>query len=206
MSGGWQEKMLEEACQFTNGLWKGKKPPYVSIGVIRNTNFTKDGTLDYSDIAQLDVEAKQFEKRRLQFGDIILEKSGGGPKQPVGRVVLFDKHYGDFSFSNFTSALRVRNPDELDFRFLHKFLHWVYVSGVTEEMQSHSTGIRNLDGGAYKSIQIRYPSLAEQQRIVGRLDETFGCIASAKSNAEKKLAALEALKKSMLHEAFSGAV
>lgn len=166
MKAGWRAKTLEETCLFLNGLWKGEEPPFVNIGVIRNTNFTKEGTLDDSDIAYLDVEARKFEKRRLQFGDIILEKSGGGPKQPVGRVVLFDKAEGDFSFSNFTSALRVHNPDELNFRFLHKFLYWTYVSGITEKMQSHSTGIRNLNGDAYKAIKITFPPLPEQQRIV----------------------------------------
>ena len=95
MKSGWKTKTLEEACQFSNGLWKGEKPPFVNVGVIRNTNFTREGALDDSDIAYLDIEAKKFEKRRLQFGDIILEKSGGGPKQPVGRVALFDKAEGD---------------------------------------------------------------------------------------------------------------
>src|SRR5450755_2809392 len=161
----WKKRALAEVCQFSNGLWKGEKPPFVNVGVIRNTNFTKEGTLDDSDIAYLDVEAKKLEKRRLQFGDIILEKSGGGPKQPVGRVVLFDKHEGDFSFSNFTAALRVLDANDLDFRFLHKFLHWLYLSGTTEGMQSHSTGIRNLDGDAYKAIKISVPPLPKQQRI-----------------------------------------
>ena len=36
-------------------------------------------------VAYLDVEEKQLAKRRLEAGDIILERSGGGPKQPVGR-------------------------------------------------------------------------------------------------------------------------
>lgn len=187
MKAGWQIKTLEEACEFSNGLWKGGKKPFVNVGVIRNTNFTKEGALDVSDIAYLDVEIKKFEKRRLQFGDIILEKSGGGPKQPVGRVVLFDKGDGLFSFSNFTSAIRVKNPNELDFRFLHKQLFWTYLSGVTEGMQSHSTGIRNLDGKAYKAIQIAIPPLPEQQRIVAILDEAFEGIATAKANAEKNL-------------------
>ena len=203
MKKGWQTKTLEEACQFSNGLWKGEKPPFVNVGVIRNTNFTKDGTLDDSDIAYLDVEAKKLEKRRLQFGDIILEKSGGGPKQPVGRVALFDKDEGDFSFSNFTAALRVLEPDDLDFRFLHKFLHWTYVSGVTEGMQSNSTGIRNLDGDAYKAIEITYPPLAEQQRIVGLLDEAFEGLATAKANAEKNLHNARALFESHLQSVFT---
>ena len=188
MKEGWQTKNIDEVCEFSNGLWKGEKPPFVRIGVIRNTNFTKQGTLDDSDIAYLDVEAKKFEKRRLRLGDIILEKSGGGPKQPVGRVILFDKADGDFSFSNFTSSLRVRDPHKLYFRFLHKFLHWTYLSGVTEGMQSHSTGIRNLDGDAYKAIEINFPPLPEQKRIVAILDEALEGIDRAIANTEKNLA------------------
>jgi type I restriction enzyme, S subunit len=184
---GWQVAPLGEVTQFINGLWKGEEPPFVHVGVIRNTNFTREGDLDDSDIAYLDVEAKKFQKRRLQFGDLILEKSGGGPKQPVGRVVLFDKTEGDFSFSNFTAAIRVVDPTALDARFLHKYLHWVYVSGRTEAMQSHSTGIRNLNGDAYKAIKVAYPSLTEQRRIVAILDEAFEAIATAKANAEKNL-------------------
>ena len=199
----WNCQSLGEACQFSNGLWKGEKPPFVHVGVIRNTNFTKDGWLDDSDIAYLDVEAKKLEKRSLQFGDIILEKSGGGPKQPVGRVVLFDKTEGVFSFSNFTAALRVRDPLSLDFKFLHKLLHWIYVSGTTEGMQSHSTGIRNLDGDAYKAIKIKYPPLAEQQRIVAILDEAFDGIATAKANAEKNLQNAHAIFESHLQSVFS---
>ena len=199
MKAGWKKKTLDEACCFSNGLWKGNKAPFVNVGVIRNTNFTKEGTLDDSDIAYLDVELKKFEKRRLRFGDIILEKSGGGPKQPVGRVALFDKTEGEFSFSNFTSAIRVRDNQELDFRFLHNFLYWTYISGVTEGMQSHSTGIRNLDGNAYKGIKIAFPPLPEQQRIVGILDQAFAGIATAKANAEKNLQNARALFESHLN-------
>ncbi len=172
------------------------------VGVIRNTNFTKDGTLDDSDIAFIEVEAKKFEKRKLSPGDIILEKSGGGPKQPVGRVVLFDKSEGDYSFSNFTAAIRVKSASEVDSRFLQKFLHWTYLSGVTEGMQSNSTGIRNLDGDKYKAIQISYPGIEEQRRIVTLLDEAFADIATAKANAEKNLQNARTLFSSYLQSGY----
>lgn len=203
MKNRWKTRTLEEVCHFSNGLWKGENPPFVEVGVIRNTNFTKEGALDDSDIAYLAVEAKKLEKRRLQFGDIILEKSGGGPRQPVGRVALFDKTEGVFSFSNFTAALRVRDPHELDFCFVHKYLHWIYLSGVTEGMQSHSTGIRNLDGDAYKAIPITYPALPEQRRLVGILAEAFAGIATAKANAEKNLQNAHALFESHLQKVFT---
>ena len=159
--------------------------------------------MDESDIAYLDVEVKKFEKRRLKFGDVILEKSGGGPKQPVGRVALFVKTASDFSFSNFTAALRVREPQNLDFRFLHKFLHWTYLSGVTEGMQSNSTGIRNLDGNAYKAVEISFPDLAEQKHIVAILDEAFEGIATAVENTEKNLANARELFETSLQAVFA---
>jgi len=35
MTAQWQVKRLEEVCHFSNGLWKGEKPPFVNVGVIR---------------------------------------------------------------------------------------------------------------------------------------------------------------------------
>lgn len=187
MRGGWEIKSLEDVCDFGNGLWTGKKPPFIKVSVIRNTNFSKEGKLDDADIVSLDVEQSQFSKRKLEYGDIILEKSGGGPKQPVGRVIIFDKRKGDYSFSNFTSQIRVKNKNEIDFNYLHRFLFFEYISGATEQMQSHSTGIRNLKFDEYKQIKISFPSLPEQQRIVSLLDEAFAAIAKAKANAEQNL-------------------
>lgn len=199
MKNNWQTKKLGEVCDFHNGLWKGKEPPYIEVGVIRNTNFTKDGELDDADIAYLDVEKKQFEKRKLFYGDIILEKSGGGPKQPVGRVIIFDKKEGDFSFSNFTSVIRIKRKDQVDFKYLHKYLFFSYISGVTETMQSHSTGIRNLDFKLYKEIKIPLPPFPVQHRIVKILDEVFDRVAKAKDNAEKNLQNARELFESYLH-------
>jgi len=187
MKEGWEIKKLGEVCEFGNGLWSGKKPPFQKVGVIRNTNFTKDGKLDDKDIVYLDVEASQFAKRKLKYGDIILEKSGGGPKQPVGRVVIFDKYDGDYSFSNFTSVIRINDPKTIEFAYLHRFLHFAYVSGATETMQSHSTGIRNLKFEDYKNIPIPLPPLPEQLHIASILDKAFAAIDKAKANAEQNL-------------------
>lgn len=187
MKAGWTAKPIEEVCTFYNGLWTGKKPPYVTACVFRNTDFGHDGQLKDSEVAVLEVEAKQLAKRRLQYGDIILEKSGGGPKQAVGRVAFFDKTEGVHSFSNFTSAIRVNDAEQLIPQYLLKFLFWTYLSGVTEGMQSHSTGIRNLNGDAYKQIKVPLPPLEEQRRIVAVLDKAFAGIATATANAQKNL-------------------
>ena len=97
----------------------------VLVGVIRNANFTKDFTLNTSNIEYLDVEERQYKSRKLEKGDLIVEKSGGSEKQPVGRTILFDLE-GDFSVSNFTSILRLKDKNAILPAFLYKYLLFVY--------------------------------------------------------------------------------
>ncbi len=196
-----KEKLIN-LCTFIGGLWTGKKPPYLNVGVLRNTNFLKDGTLSFEDIAQLDVEEKQFKTRQLIYGDIILEKSGGGPKQPVGRVAVFDKTEDLYSFSNFTSALRIKNPEELNFYYLHFFLHNLYISGVTEKLQTNSTGIRNLQMDMYKAIEVPIIPMNEQLELVKKINYMNAELDIAIDATETKLSELRLLKKVALKNSF----
>lgn len=183
-----------------NGLWKGKKEPFTEAGVIRNTNFTPSGVIDYSNVAYLDVEEKQLSKRRLEAGDIILERSGGGPKQPVGRVVFFDREDGAFSFSNFTSAIRVKNKDTFDPRFVFYGLMELYQSGQTEDIQRRTTGIRNLDFAAYKE-RARLPRipLPEQKKISFILSTVQRAIEAQ----DRIIQTTTELKKALMHKLFT---
>ena len=51
----------------------------------------------------------EVEGRYLKDGDILIEKSGGGEKMPVGRAVLFDLGMQDVMYANFMEKLSVRN-------------------------------------------------------------------------------------------------
>ena len=166
-------KNLDELCEFKNGLWRGKKGPFKPIRILRNTNFSDDGRFNFMDVAMHEVEIKQLESRALEYGDILLERSGGGPKQPVGRVALFDirDDKGEYSFSNFTTRIRVKDKEELNEKFLWRFLYYFYTNGETAKMQKQTHGIRNLDFSEYKQIKVPLPNLSEQNRIVDILEK-----------------------------------
>lgn len=183
-----------------NGLWIGKKPPFIAAGVIRNTNFSQFGEIDFSKIAWLEVEEKQLSKRQLLYGDIVIEKSGGGPKQPVGRVVLFDKRDGIFSLSNFTSAIRVKDHEIFDPRYVLYNLLEFYQSGKTEVLQSHTTGIRNLNFSSYLDI-VSLPkiSISDQHNICWYLD----MLKKAIEQQERLIALTQELKSAMMHKLFT---
>ena len=76
---------------------------------------------------------------------------------------LFAKKYLPYYFETFTAY------DQLD----------KYITGAT--------GIIHISNSGIKNLQIRLPSLSEQQHIVAILDEAFAAIAKAKANAEQNL-------------------
>lgn len=184
-------------CQ--NGLWRGKKGPFITAHVIRNTNFTSIGKIDFSDIATLEVEQKQFEKRKLNRGDIIIERSGGGPKQPVGRVVYFADDLEPYSFSNFTSRIRVLDTKTFNPKFIFFVLMSFYQEGRTESLQAKTTGIRNLDFNKYKElVSIPLLNLSEQEKIA----EVLTKIQNAVENQEKLVKNLKELKSATMAKLF----
>lgn len=195
-------KKLGEICDFQNGLWTAKKKPSKVARVLRNTNFRNGGHFDFSDVADIEVEEKQLASRLLQLSDLLLERSGGGPTQPVGRVMYFDDN-GEFSFSNFTTRMRVKNPRKVDSLYLWRYLNYLYDSGITEKLQKQTTGIRNLIFSDYKQIEIPLPPVGEQKRIVARIEKAFAKIDEVtRLRAESETLAAELLP-SALHEIFS---
>ena len=152
--------------QLVGGLWKGERAPLKPAKVLRATNFGGDGLLDFDDVVGLEVEARHFGERELIRGDIVVERSGGGPKQPVGRVALFvppdDSPY--FS-SNFTTTLRVRDRNTFDPDYVALYLHALYLDGATETLQRATTGIRNLDWREYLRFEIPVLPLDQQKAL-----------------------------------------
>ena len=165
----WPLLPLTEIAEFRSGLWKSEKEPLRTVKILRNTNFAKGGFLDLSDVAEHPVEERQLESRLLRHGDILLEKSGGGPTQPVGRVALFALKDCEYSYSNFTARIRVVN-EKADPLFVWLMLNAIYQRGGTEGLQKQTSGIRNLDNPAYQALKIPLPPLEVQHQIVAEIE------------------------------------
>ena len=169
----WSTTTLKDLCESINGLWKGKKEPFIHVGVIRNANFTKDFKLDYSNIEYIDVEQRTFAKRHLMNGDLIVEKSGGSDNNPVGRTILYEGESGVFSFSNFTMVLRIKHSNTILNKFLYYYVLAIYQKGAMRLMQTQTTGLHNLILDKFLSMPIHIPSYSEQERIVDRIETIF---------------------------------
>lgn len=152
-----------------SGVW-GPEDPAGGVSVLRSTNMRNDGTIDFANLALRAVPSDKRKAKLLKTGDIILENSGGGPKQPVGRVCFFAGDHRDHVAGNFCRRLRANHNLVLP-RFLFWRLFYLHSVGETERFQTQTIGIRNLQFRLYAQQEIELPSISEQRRIIEILDQ-----------------------------------
>lgn len=144
---------------------------YSVCNVIRNKNFNNVYNIDYEDIAQRKILNTKKEKILLKKGDILIEKSGGSPKQPVGRVAYIDKDIDNYVFSNFLQCIRI-NSELCDPEYLFIYLRTIYKLNYMKYIQSQTTGIINLLMDDFLNIPIIILKDKDAQReIVDKYNE-----------------------------------
>ena len=92
-----------------------------------------------------------------------------------------------------------------DKSILYRFLYFQMLKSLKKfKAQSVGAGTKFLKLGMIKNLEISLPSLCDQQRIVSNMDSVREETQRLESIYHRKLTALEALKNSLLHHAFSG--
>ena len=138
-------------------------------------------------------------KLKLLKGDIVIEKSGGGDKTPVGRTVIFDKDYVAL-FANFMDRLRCC-------AFVYpKFMQYIFVTfyknQYTRNYIKQTTGIQNLDLSLMLNREhVPMPPIEEQKAIAGFLDKKCGEVDALIADIQQEIETLEQYKRSVITEA-----
>lgn len=143
--------------------------------VIRATEFDNDFNLrlDNSRVKYRLISRAKLKKLDIQPNDFLLEKSGGSPDQPVGRIALLDKEIflqDNICYSNFIHKFRVDTNRVLP-EYLFCFLKLIHNIKLTDAMQSQTNGIRNLIMREYWNQSIPLPDLGEQRKIAAKYTE-----------------------------------
>lgn len=134
---------------------------------------------------------KDINDMLLKKGDIVIEKSGGGEKTPVGRTVIFDKEY-KACFSNFMCSLTIKKR-LANSKYVEYYFKSLYGCNVTPYYINQTTGIQNLQlHDMLSNEKIFLPPLSEQQKIADFLDEKVKEIDNA---IEKTKETIELYKK-----------
>lgn len=154
-------------ARSASGDW-GDERGEMSVQVLRSTNFTADRTLDFTDVARRWFSAERASRFDVRAGDFLLERSGGGPSQPVGRLVRVAADLDGFWYSNFVQLLRIHDGEMVP-DFVGWCLFELHRSGTIERLQHQTTQMRNLDFRDYLEMRLPRPPLDAQARIAARI-------------------------------------
>nr|WP_321981832.1 restriction endonuclease subunit S [uncultured Cohaesibacter sp.] len=169
---GWKRCPLKFMAENPkNGAW-GEEAGQGEVDAIcvRVADFNWERlSLDLSNPTIRSFKESQIEKLSLQTDDIVLEKSGGGEKTPVGRVVRFEGSDRAVT-SNFVA--RVRPTKSTDSGFLLYMLAAQYMSRFSIQFVKQNTGIQNLDDTSLFRSDVWVPDLPTQKRIAAFLDRS----------------------------------
>ena len=164
-------KLIEITGKAISGEWGIEDADGSGIPVLRTTNFTNEGIVNYENIVTRKISKKNIDKKYLIQGDIIIEKSGGSDKQPVGRVVFFEGLERKYLFNNFTGLLRIKDRDKWEPKYVFYSLYSNYRKGGTKAFENKTTGLHNLKTDDYISkFNIKDTAIEEQRSICRKLD------------------------------------
>ena len=154
--------------------------------------------LKFDNITYRNVLPEQANEKLLSKGDLLLEKSGGGEKMPVGRVVLVNSPQRAVC-SNFIQALSVNKKQSA--RFVLYLFHSIYSNRINTLFFNQTTGIQNLKTAHYLAQEIFLPPYSEQEAIAAYLDKECEKIGRKIELLERKADAYSRLRRSLINRA-----
>jgi type I restriction enzyme S subunit len=200
MTKGWQTKKLGEVCSLLN---RGVSPAYVEAGgvCVLNQKCIRNHEVCYEPSRRHDSKAKKVSAERfIQIGDVLVNSTGTGT---LGRVAqVRDEPKEATTVDSHVTIVRPK-PGLFYLEFFGYMM--VVIEDAIKEAGEGCGGQTELARSVLaERFFVSYPdSLAEQQRIVGLLDEAFAGLASAKANAETNLHNARALFESHLNAVFT---
>ena len=195
MKKGWQTKTLADVSVINYGYTESANSEPVGPRFLRITDI-QDDHVEWDSVPYCKIAPSDLPKYRLASGDIVFARTGA----TTGKSFLVDEP-PESVFASYLIRLRL-----LDKNLAPEFVALFFqTAGYWQSIKEGSAGSAQGGFNASKlgALSIPFPPLAEQQRIVGLLDEAFEGIATAKANAEKNLQNARALFESHLQAVFS---
>lgn len=196
MKAGWEYKALGDVCDVIGGGTPAKD----------NEQFYLNGTILWATVRDMksdiiadtefkitDAAVNASSTNIIPKGNIVIATRVG-----LGKACLLAR---DTAINQDLKGIIPKNPSKLLVGYLFQ---WFKNNAQVIIDEGTGATVQGVKLPFIKSLILPIPPIEEQHRIVGILDDAFGNIAIAKSNAKKKLFSLDKLEKSLLDQAFTG--
>lgn len=158
-----------------------------------------DANINYEKTGFSNLDEKQQEKAALVKGDILFSHINSPIH--VGKTAIYD---GSEPLYHGINLLRLRTIGDVDSSYFNRFLISLFWGGYWKRTAKQSVKQASVNQTDIKIVPFSYPPLAEQKRIVAKLDAAFAEIDKAEEFSKSKIANCSALKSSILAQELKG--
>lgn len=163
---------------------------------LRNIN-VRWFSFDLSDLLDMKIEEKEFEKYTICKNDLVICE-GGEP----GRCAVWEKDETIF----YQKALhRVRFTIKAEPRFYMYYLWYITQSGSINKFYT-GTGIKHLTGQSLEKIPVPVTDIGEQKRLLELIEMHLSVCDNIEKTVDAALAQADAMRQSILKQAFEGKI
>ncbi|MER5494850.1 restriction endonuclease subunit S [Streptomyces sp. NPDC002490] len=141
------------------------------------------GTLDLSDVLEMDFNPSERETFGLRYGDVLVSE-GSASETAVGMPAMWrDELTAPVCFQN--TLLRYRAIEGVSIpAFVKHWCLWAYESGQFRDVAG-GTNIKHIGSRRAVQMLVRLPSVAEQERIATELDSISEAVAATRTESAR---------------------
>ena len=194
---------LDEIADITGGITKGRdlsKQETVYLPYLRVAN-VQNGYLDLSQMKTIEVKTNEVEKYLLQVGDVLYTE--GGDRDKLGRGTVWKGEISNCVHQNHVFRARLdqtrARPQYVAYWSMSAFArNYFYAKG------KQSVNLASINKTVLSALTIPLPSIAEQNKVIQEIESRLSVCESIEKAVDTALQQAEAMRQSILKQAFEG--
>lgn len=173
-----------------------------SVGVYRIPNINHvTGQISQLDMKYAEFSNNELAQIRLKYGDILIIRSNGSASL-VGRAAFVREIDINGTFAGYLMRLRVKNTTSLLPKFLLFFLQSHEARVYIETKAKSTSGVHNINSTEISNLKIPAFGIDDQRKIVATIESRLSVCDSIEQTVDTALQQADALRQSILKEAF----
>jgi len=192
---GWASSTLGELCESVQYGWTTSASKEGNgVKLLRTTDISS-GSVNWDNVPFCRDEPSDIDKYLLSKGDILISRAGS-----VGLNFLVNECPPSV-FASYLIRLKILHG--LSERYVSLFLN---TPDYWKQISDYSTGIAipNVNATKLKAMNLPVPPLAEQERIVAKVETLFASVDKARTRLDRIPELFKRLRQSILAAAVSG--
>ena len=196
-------KKLSEISDITGGITKGrdlKQAETIFLPYLRVAN-VQNGFLDLTEIKEIELKADEKEKYLLKKGDVLYTE--GGDRDKLGRGTVWNEEIPDCVHQNHVFRARVDKSIAMP-EYVAYWSMGSYARTYFFRKGKQTVNLASINKTVLSNLELPIPDLATQEKVLAEIESRLSVCDSIEHTVDTALQQAEAMRQSILKQAFEG--